>query len=205
MGNQGYSNAGARECAEIIWSGESATSPKSTPGPIGPLQILAAGSRRRAQGSGPSRPRWIGRPGSAAPRDRPYQPRLCAPQLARVPEFRLRRDRRHGLPHPRHAEHGDAARRARPASNASSRKAKAKYTFPHRIGDPLRLPGPRRHAAGESLLARRHGKPARIRRRSRRRTDRRQGHQRQHVHRRKGIVTTGCYGERTRLRPRRAR
>ena len=81
-------------------------------------------------------------------------------------------------------------------------EGKGKYTFPKMSGSPLRLPGPRHDAAGQCLLARRPGQAA--------------GDSRACPTGEllgdsdingslfigdKGMVTTGCYGERTRLVP----
>ena len=86
----------------------SATSPRSTPGRIVPRHIGRRGRRwsRRKRRSRDTRLGGLARRLGAAP----VQPRVRAAQLARVPRFRLRRGRRHGLPHPGHAQYGDAAR-----------------------------------------------------------------------------------------------
>ena len=55
MGNQGYSNPGARECCEIIWSGEIGNVTEVHAWTDRPGQVLAAESGRRAEGG--SRPR----------------------------------------------------------------------------------------------------------------------------------------------------
>ncbi len=183
MGNQGYSQRGARECCEIIWNGDIGNVTEVHAWTNRPAHVLAAGSRRRAERS--ARPADA-RLGSVAGRlrDRALQPRVCAAQLARVPRFRLRRDRRHGLPHPGHAEHGAAARTSPTSVECIKQEGKSQVHVPAPDRHPLRLPCPRRDAARQGVLARRHGQAAGDSRASRRRTARRQRHQRQPVHRR---------------------
>ena len=131
---------------------------------------------------------------------RPFSPAYAAAQLARVPGLRLRRDRRHGVPHPGHAEHGAAA--TAPISvECVKQEGKGKYTFPKKT--VLRFDFPARGTmppvrvfwhdglnkqpeiqgvpAGELLGDRDINGSLFI------------GE--------KGMVTTGCYGERTRLVP----
>ena len=153
MGNQGYSQRGARECCEIIWHGD-----------IGDVTEVHAWTNRPARTGRrvrtscrrkrPSRRRSIGKRGWAAAGAAPVQPRVCAAQLARVPRFRLRRDRRHGLPHPGHAQHGDAARPRPPASSASSWRARRSTRS--RTAPSIRFDFPARgaHAARQGLLVR---------------------------------------------------
>ena len=163
-------------------------------------QVLAAGSGSGAERGARSRRRSIGMCGWAE-RKRPFSPAYVPHQLARLSGFRLRRDRRHGLPHPRHAEHG-AALTAPVSVECVKQEGKSKYTFPQNVDDPLGLPGARRDASGEAVLVRRPGGsspkipgvPAG-----------------ELIGDRdingslfigdKGMMTTGCYGERTRLVP----
>ena len=49
----------------------------------------------------------------------------------------------------------------RPASSAFKQEGKSNFMLPDEIGDPLRFPGARPHAAGEDLLVRRHEGAAR--------------------------------------------
>ena len=126
MGNQGYSNEGTRQCAEMIWAGE-----------IGNVTEVHAWTNRPSgrRGSRRCRPRRS-RPETldwdvvARHRERAaVQPRLSAVQLARLVRLRLRRARRHGLPHPGRAEHGADARR--PTSVECVRQeGKNPFTFP---------------------------------------------------------------------------
>ena len=111
MGNQGYSQPGARECCEIIWNGDIGdvtevhawTNRPETYWPQGPDVIPK-------EEPAPSTLDWETWLGGAEPR--PYSPAYLPHNLARLPRFRLRRHRRYGLPHSGHAQHGHAADRA---------------------------------------------------------------------------------------------
>ena len=120
MGNQGYSNPGARECAEIIWNGEIGNVTEvhawtDRPGkywPQSPDVVPEGGAGARDARLGD----LAGRHAAAA-----VQSRVRAARLAGIPGLRMRSGRRHGVPHHGHTEHGDAAGRARPVSSASRR------------------------------------------------------------------------------------
>ena len=140
MGNQGYSNEGTRQCAEMIWAGEIGNVtevhawtdrpiwpqglteiPAPTPVPptldwdlwlgIAELPRLYIGRRRLS-------------------RSELRRQLLPAFQLARVLRFRLRRAGRHGVPHSGRAQHGAETGRADAAWNASRRKASSNFQFP---------------------------------------------------------------------------
>jgi GFO/IDH/MocA oxidoreductase family protein len=101
MGNQGYSNEGTRQCAEMIWNGD-----------IGKVTEVHAWT---------DRPLWPQGLTEIPPPD-PVPPTLdwdlwlgplgwlllSAVQLARLLRFRLRGAGRYGVPHPGCAQHGAA-------------------------------------------------------------------------------------------------
>ena len=74
MGNQGYSNDGARECCEIIWSGRHRQRDRGARLDQPPAEVLAAGAGRGAEGSARAGRRSIGMPGWAAPNRGPSAP-----------------------------------------------------------------------------------------------------------------------------------
>ena len=139
MGNQGYSNEGTRQCAEMIWAGE-----------IGNVTEVHAWTDRPIWPQGlteipPPEPvpatldwdLWLGiaekRPYTAGGEGYPNQLRrllLPALQLARLLRFRLRRAGRHGVPHPGRAQHGAAAA-ARPTSvECIKKEGTSDFMFP---------------------------------------------------------------------------
>ena len=135
MGNQGYSNEGTRQCRRNDLGGRDRQRHRSAR--LDRPPDLAAGPDRNPAARTGSRRPSIGTSGSASPNRGPYTPAaratqtirrllLSALQLARLLRFRLRRARRHGLPHPGRAEHGAASRRSHRASSASRRKARAR-------------------------------------------------------------------------------
>ncbi len=96
-GQQGYSNDGARECAEIIWNGDIGGVTEvhawtDRPGRYWPQSPEVEPKQEAVPGISIG---GMARIGSGAA----LQPGLCAAQLARIPAVRLRRDRRYGLPH----------------------------------------------------------------------------------------------------------
>ena len=109
MGNQGYSNEGARIAAEIIWSGEIGNVTEVhtwTNRPVWPQGI----SELPAEEAVPDTLDWghLARSSEHAA----IQPGVCAVQLARLVRFRLRRAGRHGMPHSGSAQHGAHAGRS---------------------------------------------------------------------------------------------
>ena len=156
MGNQGYSNEGARQCCEMIWNGD-----------IGDVTEVHAWTDRPvnywpqgpdvvpAEAPVPSTLDWDVWLGGAEPR--PYSPAYVPHNWRGFPGFRLRRHRRHGLSHPWHAEHGAALDRA---GQCRVRRAgrQVKVHLSEEVGSPLRFPRAWQDAAGQSVLARRAGR-----------------------------------------------
>ena len=116
MGNQGYSNEGTRQAAEMIWSGEIGNVAEVhawTDRPMWPQGLTEI----PAPDAVPETLDWDLWLGIAEARLSPPAARLShrfrqllpALQLARLLRFRLRRARRHGLPHPGRAEPGAEA------------------------------------------------------------------------------------------------
>jgi hypothetical protein len=151
MGNQGYSNPGARECCEIIWSGE-----------IGHVTEVHAWTDRPGK-YWPQNPDVVPKE-AAVPADarlgdlagrhdpRPYSPRT-APRLAGIPGLRVRSGWRHGVPHHGNTQHGDASWARPPAVECIKKVGPGKYTFPQQTVLRFDFPA-RQHAPGEGLLAR---------------------------------------------------
>jgi predicted dehydrogenase len=86
MGNQGYSNYGARECAEIIWSGEIGDVTEvhawtDRPAATGPNRPKSCRSRRRF------RPIWIGTAWLGCAEDRPFSPAIAPHHWRAFPEY----------------------------------------------------------------------------------------------------------------------
>ena len=138
MGNQGYSNEGTRQAAEMIWAGEIGNVTEVhawTDRPIWPQGLTAIpplGTGPRHARLGPLARhrrktaihlRWSGL--QVAPR----WALLSARQLARFLRFRLWRAGRYGLPHSGSAEPGAATGCSRPVWNAFNRKARATSCF----------------------------------------------------------------------------
>ena len=118
MGNQGYSNEGTRQCAEIVWNGDIGNVTEVHAWSDRPMwpQGLTAIPKEDPVPSTLDWDLWLGiaaqRPFTAERQDRARQERrllLPAIQLARVLRLRLRRPRRYGLPHPGRAQHGAAS------------------------------------------------------------------------------------------------
>ena len=176
MGNQGYSNEGARLAAEIIWSGEignvtevhawtnrpiwpqgiSQIPPADTPPPTLDWDLWLGGAKPRPYASGGAEYSQVRRV-------------LPAVQLARLLRLRLRRAGRHGVPHLGRAEHGAHAGRSLQRRGHQA-GGKERSHFPEVIGDPLRVPGAPVDARGEALLVRRHERRRRCGRQVSRRT-----------------------------------
>ena len=181
MGNQGYSNEGTRQCAEMIWSGEIGNVTEVhawTDRPIWPQGLTEIPTGDAGAGHARLGP-LAGRRGDASVHRRrrglSEQLRrilLSAVQLARLLRFRLRRARRHGLPHSRRAEHGAEAGRAH-QRRVHQEGRHQQLHVPEEVDHPVRLPGSRHHARREALLVRRSEAAAQDRRRSRRRAARR--------------------------------
>ena len=147
MGNQGYSNEGARLAAEIIWSGEignvtevHAWTNRPT-WPQGLTEIPAAGAASLDARLGPVA---RGRQGAAVRLGRrgPRRRLLQSLQLARLFRLRLRRAGRHGLPYSRRAEHGAPADRAH-QRRVSQEGGRQPLHVPEEDGDAVRVPGAR--------------------------------------------------------------
>ena len=131
---------------------------KSTSGPIGRSGRRRRRSRKRPQtdagaGARPLGPVARAGPGAAVRR------RLSPVRLARLVGLRHRRAGRHGLPHRQHAVHGPEARlpdqRRRPSASDGQ-----PGDLPGLGQGHLRVPGPRRHAAGQAHLVRRPARTA---------------------------------------------
>ena len=148
MGNQGYSNEGTRQCAEMIWSGE-----------IGNVTEVHAWTNRPVWPQGlpdipppspvPSTLDWDLWLGVAS--ERRIQRQICSVCLAWLLRFRLRSTGRYGVSHSGCAEHGAQAgvadqRRMRQAGR------KEQLLLPREISHTFRLPGSRPHAPGQDLL-----------------------------------------------------
>ena len=183
MGNQGYSNEGTRQCAEIIWSGEIGNVTEVhawSDRPLWPQGLTEIPPRR--PGSVDARLGPVARRRREASVHRRRQDRarpvgrllLPAVQLARLLRFRLRRAGRHGVPHPGRAEHGAAPVEAEDRGRRVHQEGRRQpVPVPQGVGHPLRFRGVWRHARAEDLLVRRaEGEPDDSGR-SRRRMDRR--------------------------------
>ena len=161
MGNQGYSNEGTRQCAEMIWSGEIGNVTEVhawTDRPIWPqglTEIPAAdpGACRRSIGicGWASPASAITRRAAKAIRNHASRQFLPALQLARLLRFRLRRAGRHGVPHSGCAEYGAEAGRA-DQRGVHQEGRHQRLHVPQGVDHPVRLPGARQHAAGEAVL-----------------------------------------------------
>ena len=122
MGNQGYSNEGTRQCAEMIWSGA-----------IGNVTEVHAWTNRPIWPQGmeslPTRSAGAGyaRLGSLAghPEHASVQSGVSAVRLARLSGFRLRLAGRYGVPYPGRAQYGAAAGRAHERGVHARSKARA--------------------------------------------------------------------------------
>ncbi len=149
MGNQGYSNEGTRQAAEIVWNGD-----------IGGVTEVHAWSDRPMWPQGlteipkedpiPStldwdlwlgiaekRPVHGGRQNRAGPNRRLLLP---AVQLARILRLRLRRAGRYGLPHPGRAEYGAAPLPSQGSERGVHQEGRHQSLHvPEGVGDPLRL------------------------------------------------------------------
>ena len=109
MGNQGYSNEGTRQCAEMIWAGEIGNVTEVhawTNRPVWPQGI--AGSSARISDSEHAR---LG-PVAGYRQLSPIQRQISSFRVARILRFRVRGARRHGMSHLRGAQHGANARLA---------------------------------------------------------------------------------------------
>ena len=182
MGNQGYSSEGARQCCEIVWSGE-----------IGDVTEVHAWTDRPANTGRKARmwcprkrpcpPLWTGRCGWATPSRGLTAPRTCRCNWRAFPDFgcgAIGDMACHILGTP-----NMAMRLANPTSvECVDAGGQEQVHLPAESVNPFRFPGARRDAAAQALLARRHEEAAGHPRRSGRRTAGRQGHQRQPVHRR---------------------
>ena len=149
MGNQGYSNEGTRQCAEIIWTGEignvtevHAWSDRPL-WPQGLTEIPAGGSGALHARLGP-----LARHRRQAPLHRRRQDGtrplgrilLSAVQLARLLRFRLRRARRHGVPHPRRSQHGAATFQPQAHERRVHQEGRREpLHVPEGVGHPVRL------------------------------------------------------------------
>ena len=165
MGNQGYSNEGTRQCAEIVWNGEIGNVtevhawsdrpmwpqglteiPKEDPDPVHAGLGPVARRRRKAAVHGRRQDR-------TGPQRRLLLPAL---QLARLLRFRLRRAGRHGVPHPGRAQHGAASFEAEGDRRGVRQEGRREpLHVPQGLGHPVRFRGVRRHAGAQDLLVRR--------------------------------------------------
>ena len=152
MGNQGYSQPGARECCEIIWNGDIGNVTEvhawtNRPGPIGRKGRRWCPKEEPV----PSTLDWDAWLGDAAPR--PYSPAYVPHNWRAFPDFgcgAIGDMACHILGTP-----NMAMRLTAPTSvECIKQEGKAKYTFPNRTAIRFDFPGARRHAAAEGLLAR---------------------------------------------------
>ncbi len=110
MGNQGYSNEGTRQCAEMVWAG--ADRQRHRGACVDESPCLAAGRTAMPALESPV-PDSLNWDLVARCSKRPtIQRRLSAVHLAGILRLRLGRARRHGVPYPGRAEYGAPARRA---------------------------------------------------------------------------------------------
>ena len=139
MGNQGYSNEGTRQCAEMIWTGEIGNVTEVhawTDRPIWPQGLTEIPAETPVPAT-LDWDLWLGiaekRPFTAGGAGYPTATRrllLSAVQLARLLRFRLRRAGRHGLPHSGRAEHGAATRRADSSVECIKKEGTSNFMFP---------------------------------------------------------------------------
>ncbi len=148
--------------AEIIWSGEIGNVTRSSRLDRPPM--VAAGthgdSRARPGSSDARLGPLAGQSRTAAVHHRrqgisqPVRQFLSAVQLARLFRFRLRRARRHGVPHSGRAEYGAQAGRAfSHQRRVLEKRGNQQLHVPQEIAHPVRFSGVRQHAAREGLLA----------------------------------------------------
>ena len=155
MGNQGYSNEGTRQAAEIVWAGDIGNVTEVhawTNRPIWPQGVTEIPAPTPVPdtldwdlwlGIAKERPYTSGGEGyPAGLRQRQF---LSALQLARLLRFRLRRAGRHGLPHSGRSQHG-AQTGLSHQRRVHQEGRRQRLHVPQEVGDPLRLPGARQHA-----------------------------------------------------------
>ena len=149
MGNQGYSNEGTRQAAEMVWAGEIGDVTEVHAWTDRPWWPQAPGRHSCAR-RGPGYARLAGvarqRRGAALHVGRrrlseSVRQLLSALQLARLFRLRLRRSGRHGLPYPGRSQYGAAPRRAverrvpcrrKASATSSSRKNRLSVTISRR-------------------------------------------------------------------------
>ena len=155
MGNQGYSNEGTRQAAEIVWSGQIGNVTEVhawTDRPIWP-QGSHRDSRARRRAEHARLGSVAGHCGEAARSRRrgqgypnEYGGVLRALQLARILRFRLRRARRYGVPHPGRSQYGAEAGFA-DQRRVHQKRRHQRFHVPQEVDHPVRLPGARQYAA----------------------------------------------------------
>ena len=182
MGNQGYSNPGARECCEIIWNGDIGNVTEvhawtDRPGKYWPQSPDVVPKEAPV----PATLDWEVWQGGTIPR--PYSPAYLPRAWRAFPDYGC-------------GAVGDMAchimgtpnmamRLGAPTSVECIKKVgPSKYMFPATDRPALRFSGARQHASGQDLLARQPEGVPQIRRHSGRRIDRRRRQQRQPLHRR---------------------
>jgi hypothetical protein len=159
MGNQGYSNEGTRQCAEMIWAGEIGDVTEVhawTDRPMWPQGLTSIPAPSEVPGT-LDWDLWLGiapePPVHRRRRRLPHAVRqlLSALQLARLLRLRLRRAGRYGLPHSGCAEYGAQTGPAcqRGMYQQGGRKP---VHVPEEIGHEVRVPCPGLDAAGHAVL-----------------------------------------------------
>ena len=154
MGNQGYSNEGTRQCAEMIWAGEIGNVTEVhawTNRPIWPQGLTEIPARDPGSGDAGLGPLAGHRQRAAVHFGRRGLPRrlrarefLPAVQLARLLRFRLRRAGRHGVPHSGRAQHGAEAGKRAPTSVECVKQGRhQRLHVPQEVDHPVRFPGAR--------------------------------------------------------------
>ncbi len=163
MGNQGYSNEGTRQAAEIVWAGDIGNVTEVhawTNRPIWPQGVTQVPAPTPVPdtldwdlwlGIAKERPYTSG--GEGYPGGLRARQFLSALQLARLLRFRLRRPGRYGLPYSGRSQHG-AETGLSHQRRMHHEGRRQRLPVPQEVGHPLRFSGARQYAPGEDFLAR---------------------------------------------------